>query len=223
MDSNSIAPVIEKEFEKITEKIANNIDDNIREFFVKNTEIFNNNFEKVLTKTISKDCDNDTVIAAISRLKNDFSMLIKEAKEVEPTENNSTELKKWFVLILDKLDNIKVPQESITVENKGLLFELKKLKNEIVYEINNSFGGRNSEINYDVKKEYHPKRPINTDAPTEYKNIKQCPQCYLDYANCECPKLVEEKIDRKILFEYARNGERSPFHDTYSYENNFNK
>jgi anti-sigma28 factor (negative regulator of flagellin synthesis) len=151
IDVDSIAPVIEKEFEKITEKITNTIDATVRDFFERNTDIFMNNFEKVLTKTINKDCDNEAIITAIARLKNDFSLLIKEAKTIEPTENNNSELKEWFVKILEKLDTARVPSDKITVENKELLLELKKLKDEIVFEKNNSF----NEKSFSEKKKEH--------------------------------------------------------------------
>jgi len=46
IDGDSIAPVIEKMSEKMNEKI----DESIKVFFEKNTEIFANNFEKVVQK-----------------------------------------------------------------------------------------------------------------------------------------------------------------------------
>ena len=57
----------------------------------------------------------------------------------------------------------------------------------------------------------------NSDAqkvrPTASGGFPACPKCGLDYGHCRCPKIVEEKIDRKILFDYAKDGERSPLHE----------
>jgi hypothetical protein len=168
-------------------------------------------------------------------LKKDFYLLLKEAKEIEPTEKNNSELKEYFLTILEKLDTIKIPKESITVENKGLLIELKKLKDEIVFEIQNNFSERNSynENSFNEKNSYSENKKEHSENNKRSKFAKSgfasnnqpigCPQCQLDYGNCECPKIVEEKIDRKILFDYAKNDERSPLHETYSYENNFNE
>ena len=217
IDGDSIAPVIEKMSEKMNEKI----DESIKVFFEKNTEIFVNNFEKVVQKTINKNIDATQIINAINKLRADFSTIITEAKLVEqPTD----ELEKWFNKIVKSVENIRVPSDSITKNNKEFLLEIKKLKDEIFNEIN-LVCKKNNENDYvekenDFAKKYEKhleKTDEKEDAqkvrPTASGGFPACPKCDLDYGHCRCPKIVEEKIDRKILFDYAKDGERSPLHE----------
>ena len=227
IDDKSVMPIIEKELEKVIKSFNNTIDNTIREFFYRNTEIFNSNFEKVISKSISEQIDSSVIISAIERLKSDFAMLINEAKEIAPTENNNAELKEWFNKIVEKIDTVRVPSDKITDNNKVFLLELKKLKDDIVYEINTTLDKKSNYNNEATNKYYEVKESnYNNEASNKYRDrphsYNVCPKCNLDYGNCNCPKLVEEKIDRKILFDYARNDERSPFHETFDMSNNYN-
>jgi hypothetical protein len=206
-------------------------------------------------------------------------LLNEEAKTIEPTEDNNAELKEWFDIIITKLDNIRIPSNSITNNNKELLLELKNFKEEIFSDFSNYFSNFSNDnfndtfsenSNEKTKENFNSQSSKNSSKVSKFsetsnenkseksseksvensnenkssekstfsetsneksaensseksnenpsEKTKECSQCGLDYSNCRCPKLVEEKIDRKILFEYAKPNERSPFHETFEEE-----
>jgi hypothetical protein len=172
--------------------------------------------KELIEKTDYKEVDFSEIKNEITKLKDDFYLILEKSNA--PNINNDAVLE-MLNRILYAVNNIDM--SDIKIDNKSRLLPLRELKIDILDELRKCCKDKNisveippsrEEIVVEREKDRSERSKKYDKDLHKHPRHNDCPQCGLDYGRCRCPKLVEEKIDRKILFDYAKQGERSPFH-----------
>jgi len=121
---------IDHKLEKITERLSTIMKDTIREEFIKTTERWTHNFDKMVEKTECKSCDNSEIITQIKNLKEDFYTILNKTIDVNVNNDDVFDMMGKIYNSVNKIDI-----SNVRIDNKSLLFLLRELKISILAEL----------------------------------------------------------------------------------------
>ena len=200
-------------------------------------ELTPTSIENITNKLISKlpeinlkcegaDCpDVELTPASIENITNKLISKLPEINlkceggDCPDIDEKFSDLKNYLTQI--KLEN-NLPDLDAKIDN---LYE--KLKEVVASSVRNEFSKdvpipKTPEESAVEHEHLTRKRNLKCNKKLHNNSNNPCPSCGLDYSRCRCPKYVDEQINRKIVFDYVKDGERVPFQIGADVSNNYN-